>query len=99
MYKTILLSFLFVGRLPAADLTLATFNIRIFSTGSRDDTELALIADRLELFDLVAVQELRDAEVVVEMRVASEPILGRHETDSRITGSDRGDVVGGRMWR
>ena len=45
-------------------LTLASFNIRIFSTGSRDDAELALIADRLQLFDLIAIQELRDEEVI-----------------------------------
>jgi len=48
----------------AADLTLASWNVRIFSTGWRDDTELALIADRLEPYDLVAIQELRDEEVV-----------------------------------
>ena len=48
----------------ADDFTLASFNIRIFSTGSRDDAELALIADRLQPFDLIAIQEVRDEEVV-----------------------------------
>ena len=46
----------------AADITVASFNIRIYSTGSRDDTELGLIADRLQQFDLIAIQELRDEE-------------------------------------
>jgi len=46
------------------ELRLASWNVRIFSTGSRDDAELALIADRLEPYDLVAIQELRDQEVV-----------------------------------
>ena len=50
--------------LSADELTLASFNIRIYSTNSRDDAELALIADRLQQFDLIAVQELRDEEVV-----------------------------------
>ena len=45
-------------------LALASFNIRIFSTGSRDDTELPLIADRLQRYDLIAIQEVRDTEVV-----------------------------------
>ncbi len=48
----------------ADDLTLASGNVRIFSTGSRTDTELALITDCLEPFDLVAIQERRDEEVV-----------------------------------
>ena len=34
--------------------------IRIFSTGSRDDAELELIADRLQQYDLIAIQEARD---------------------------------------
>ena len=42
----------------------ASFNIRIYSTGSREDTELGLIADRLQQFDLIAIQELWDEEVV-----------------------------------
>ena len=46
---------------PEADdrVSIASFNIRIFSTGSRNDAELALIVDRLEQFDLIAIQELR----------------------------------------
>ena len=42
---------------PPGQIRLASFNIRIYSTGSRDDTELGLIADRLQQFDLVAIQE------------------------------------------
>ena len=34
-----------------SQITLASFNIRIFSTGSRDDAELALIANRLQQYD------------------------------------------------
>lgn len=51
--------------IPAwADLTIASWNVRVFSTGSRNDIELGLIAERLEQFDLVALQEVRDEEVV-----------------------------------
>ena len=46
------------------EITIASFNIRIFSTGSRDDSELSQIADRLAQFDLIAIQELRDSEVI-----------------------------------
>ena len=48
----------------AEELTIASFNIRIFSDGSRYDAELELIADRLQQFDLIAIQELRDEGVV-----------------------------------
>ena len=49
---------------PQGQIRLASWNIRIYSTGSRDDSELELIADRLQQFDLIAIQELRDEEVV-----------------------------------
>jgi hypothetical protein len=45
-------------------IRVASFNIRIFSTGSRDDTELGLIADRLQQFDLIAIQAVRDEDIV-----------------------------------
>ncbi|NKB72492.1 MAG: hypothetical protein GKR89_35900 [Candidatus Latescibacteria bacterium] len=45
-------------------IAVGTFNIRMFSNNSRDDRELALIADRLQPFDLVALQEVRDTVVV-----------------------------------
>lgn len=50
------------------EISIASFNIRIFSTGSRDDSELELIADRLQQFDLIAIQELRDVEVLDRTR-------------------------------
>jgi len=50
---------------PVAErLTLASFNIRIFSNASRDDAELASIADILQKYDLIAIQELRDEQVL-----------------------------------
>ena len=48
----------------STEISVASFNIRIYSTGSREDTELGLIADRLQQFDLIAIQELWDEEVV-----------------------------------
>ena len=48
----------------AQTISVASWNIRIFSTGSRDDAELELICDRLQQFDLIAIQEVRDREVV-----------------------------------
>ena len=50
--------------LPANQISIASFNIRIYATKSRNNTELALIADRRQQFDLIAIQELRDEEVV-----------------------------------
>jgi endonuclease/exonuclease/phosphatase family metal-dependent hydrolase len=49
---------------PQGQIRLASWNIRIYSTGSRDDSELELIADRLQQFDMIAIQEVRDEEVV-----------------------------------
>lgn len=43
---------------------IATWNIRIFSNRSRDDQELALIAALFDYFDFVALQEVRDREVL-----------------------------------
>jgi len=45
-------------------IKLATWNIRILSNGSRDDTELAQIADILQRYDLIAIQEARDTIVL-----------------------------------
>ena len=66
MIRGLVLAFVVGFAVPswATEITVASFNIRIFSTGSRDDSELALIADRLQQFDLIAIQELRDEEVV-----------------------------------
>jgi len=46
------------------ELVIATWNVRFLSNGSRDDAELAVIAGLMSQFDLIAVQELRDAEVM-----------------------------------
>lgn len=45
-------------------LSIASFNIRIFSDNSRSDEELAYIVDVLKRYDLIAVQELRDEKVL-----------------------------------
>ncbi|MBU0650922.1 endonuclease/exonuclease/phosphatase family protein, partial [bacterium] len=45
-------------------VTVASFNIRIFSDNSRDDKELNVIADILKKYDVIAVQEVRDEQVV-----------------------------------
>lgn len=48
----------------AQAITIASFNIRIFSDKSRDDEDLGHIADILEKYDVIAIQELRDEEVL-----------------------------------
>lgn len=67
---------------PVEDpFTLATWNIRILSDGSRDDAELTIIASILDNYDLIAIQEARDTAVLdrlIEMMpgysyIASEP--------------------------
>ena len=45
-------------------ITIASFNIRIFSDKSRDDEEIDYIADILANYDIIAIQELRDKEVL-----------------------------------
>jgi endonuclease/exonuclease/phosphatase family metal-dependent hydrolase len=47
-----------------ADLHLGTWNIRILSTGSRDDSELETIASIMSEYDLLAIQEVRDYAVL-----------------------------------
>jgi len=63
-------------------IKLATWNIRILSNGSRDDNELAQIADILKRYDLIAVQEARDITVLNRLKnilpeydyIASDPV-------------------------
>lgn len=50
--------------LAPAQLTLASFNIRILSTASRTDAELARMAEIVQPYDLLAIQEVRDEPVV-----------------------------------
>ena len=45
-------------------VTIASFNIRIFSNNSRNDEEIEYIADVLKRYDIIAIQELRDEEVL-----------------------------------
>jgi len=45
-------------------ISIATFNIRIFSNNSRDDEELLHICNILKEFDFIAIQEARDTEVL-----------------------------------
>jgi len=45
-------------------MRLATFNIRQFSSNSRDDWELARICDVLDDFDIVAMQEVFDTKAL-----------------------------------
>jgi len=45
-------------------ISIATFNIRIFSDNSQDDEELLQICNILKEFDFIAIQEARDTEVL-----------------------------------
>ena len=45
-------------------ISIATFNIRIFSNTSWDDKELLQICNILKEFDFIAIQEARDTEVL-----------------------------------
>ena len=45
-------------------VTIASFNIRIFSTGSRDDYELHNICMLLKEYDFIAIQEVRDLDIL-----------------------------------
>lgn len=48
----------------APALKLGSFNIRVFSNNSRSDAELGLISQILAKFDIIAIQELRDEQVL-----------------------------------
>ena len=45
-------------------ISITTFNIRIFSNNSRDDEELLQICNILKEFDFMAIQEVRDTDVL-----------------------------------
>jgi len=50
---------------PIGDtVAVATFNIRIFSDGSRDDDELRQICEVLKRYDFIAIQEIRDYTIL-----------------------------------
>jgi endonuclease/exonuclease/phosphatase family metal-dependent hydrolase len=48
----------------ADTIYIATFNIRIFSNNSRDDEELLQICNLLKEFDFIAIQEVRDTQIL-----------------------------------
>ncbi len=52
----------------AADIALASWNIRILSDNSRDDAELRQIASIITRYDILAVQELRDEKVLMRLQ-------------------------------
>lgn len=92
------------GPLLAETITIASFNVRIYSNNSRTDVELEQIADRLQNFDVIAVQEVNDREVVdrtlailrgrglpYEAIVSDE--VGRGSADERYAFFWRSDVV------
>jgi len=60
---------------PGGELTICTFNIRIFSNKSRTDEDLRYIAGILKKYDLVAIEELRD-ETVLRRTVAELKVQG-----------------------
>ena len=74
MKKTIVSLFLILfaislifGQVPNEadnEISIATFNVRIFSTNSRNDEELYQICNILKEFDFIALQEVRDQEII-----------------------------------
>ncbi len=49
---------------PWKEIKVCSFNIRIFSNKSRNDQELETIAKILKYYDLIAIQELKDEDVL-----------------------------------
>jgi hypothetical protein len=60
----ILLFFFSCSLLFGETISIATFNIRIFSNNSRDDEELYQICNILKEFDFIAIQEVRDTQIL-----------------------------------
>ena len=52
----------------AAEIALASWNIRILSDNSRDDAELEQIASIITRYDILAIQELRDEKVLQRLQ-------------------------------
>jgi hypothetical protein len=62
---TIIVTFFFsCSFLFGETISVATFNIRIFSNNSRDDEELYQICNLLKEFDFIAIQEVRDTRIL-----------------------------------
>ena len=53
---------------PETELKFASWNIRILSTGSRDDNELEKIANIIIDYDFISIVELRDEEVLQRLQ-------------------------------
>ena len=49
-------------------LKLATWNIRYLTNNSRDDAELSQIAEIINRYDIIAVQEARDTAVLDRLK-------------------------------
>jgi len=62
-FLVLLLSFNLTSYADEA-IRLASWNIRIFSDGSRDDAELNQICQTLKDYDFVSIVELRDEKVL-----------------------------------
>ena len=63
----LILILIFVSQLIFADdstISIATFNIRIFSNNSRNDKELYKICEIIKDFNFLAIQEVRDAKIL-----------------------------------
>lgn len=69
--------------LYANEIALASWNIRILSDNSRSDAELEEIASIIKRYDIVAIQEVRDTDVLDRLKrilgeewnyIASEPV-------------------------
>ncbi len=69
--------------LYANEISLASWNIRILSDNSRSDSELKEIASIIKRYDIVAIQEVRDTNVLDRLQhilgeewnyIASEPV-------------------------
>ncbi len=55
---------IFPLQLFADTVSIATFNIRIFSDNSRDNKELYQICTLIKEFDFIAIQEVRDTMIL-----------------------------------
>lgn len=79
LFITATLSAQSLERIPGT-ITFATFNIRQFSDRSRDDAELGEICSILRMFDFVAIQEVKDEDILIRtVRMLSDQYGGDYE--------------------
>ncbi len=62
--KILLIIFFILPNIFADTITITTFNIRIFSNNSRDESELYHICNLIKEFDFIAIQEVRDTKIL-----------------------------------